>query len=93
MRRILALAALLTAGCATAPPAEAVGNGKCDAAKAQKLIGRAKGAKVGEEALRLTGATALRWIAPGTIVTMDYREDRLNLRVDSAGNIVKVDCG
>jgi hypothetical protein len=91
--RFVALVALLTAGCATAPPAEAGGGARCDAAKAQKLIGRARSAKIGNEALRLSGATALRWIAPGTMVTMDYREDRLNLRVDLAGKVVKVDCG
>lgn len=91
--RILIAAALMTAGCATVPAAEAGGGGKCDAAKAQALIGRVKSAEVGAEALRLSGATALRWIAPGTMVTMDYREDRLNLRVDAAGKIVKVDCG
>ncbi|MGZ8284732.1 MAG: I78 family peptidase inhibitor [Allosphingosinicella sp.] len=91
--RILALAALLTTGCATVPPAEAGGRGSCDAGEARKLIGRTRSAKVGAEALRLSGATALRWIAPGTMVTMDYREDRVNLRVDPAGKVVKVDCG
>lgn len=91
--RILVAAALLTAGCATVPEAEAGGGGKCDAEKAQKLVGRARSAEVGEDALRLTGAATLRWIAPGTVVTMDYREDRVNLRVDAAGKIVKVDCG
>ncbi len=91
--RILAAAALLTSGCATAPPAEARGDGKCDAARAQTLIGRSRSAKVAAEALRLSGATALRWIAPRTMVTMDYREDRVNLRVDAAGKVVKVDCG
>jgi hypothetical protein len=90
--RVLALAALATAGCATAPPAEAGGSG-CDAVKAQKLIGRMKSAEAGADALRLSGAKALRWIAPGSMVTMDYREDRLNLRTDPAGKIVKVDCG
>lgn len=91
--RIVVIAALLSAGCATAPPAEAIGSGKCDASKAQTLIGRARSAKTGAEALRLSGAKALRWIAPGTMVTMDYREDRLNLRVDPTNKVVKVDCG
>lgn len=90
--RILAAAALLASGCATAPAAEA-GGGRCDAAKAQQLIGRARSAGTGAEALRLSGAAVLRWIAPGTMVTMDYRENRLNLRVDPAGKVVKVDCG
>ena len=92
--RALAAAALLASGCATTarPPAEA-GAGKCDAAKARSLLGRSRSAEIGAEGLRLSGAKSLRWIAPGTMVTMDYREDRLNLRVDSGGKVVKVDCG
>ncbi|HEX8061846.1 MAG TPA: I78 family peptidase inhibitor [Allosphingosinicella sp.] len=89
-----AAAALLAAGCATAtPPADPQSAGKCDAAKAQVLSGRSRSAETGAEALRLSGAKALRWIAPGTRVTMDYREDRLNLRVDPAGKVAKADCG
>ena len=91
--RILIAAALLTTGCATAPEAEAGDIGKCKADEARKLIGRARSAEVGNDALRLSGAKTLRWIAPGTMVTMDYREDRVNLRVDSAGKVVKIDCG
>jgi uncharacterized protein involved in type VI secretion and phage assembly len=86
-------AALLAAGCATAPPAEAGGDGRCDAAKAGRLIGRERSEALRAEALRLSGASTLRWIAPATMVTMDYREDRLNLRLDRAGKVVKADCG
>lgn len=91
--RLVAAAALLAAGCATAPPTEAGGGGKCDASKARKLIGRTKSAETGAEALRLSGAKTLRWIAPGMMVTMDYREDRLNLRVDPDGKVVAINCG
>ena len=87
------VAALLTAGCVTAPAAEAGATGKCEASRAQKLLGRTRSAKLGAEALRLSGATALRWIAPGTMVTMDYRENRINLRVDPKNKLVRVDCG
>ena len=91
--RILALAALLAAGCATAPAAEAGATGGCDSSRAQKLLGRTKSARLGAQALRLSGATALRWIAPGSMVTMDFRENRINLRVDSKNRVVKIDCG
>jgi hypothetical protein len=91
--RIMMTAALVLAGCAGAPPVEARGEGKCNAAKAQKLIGRTKSAKTGADALHLSGAKSLRWIAPGAMVTMDYREDRINLRIDPKNRVGKVDCG
>jgi hypothetical protein len=89
---MMIMAALVLAGCATAPPAQA-GAGKCDASKAQKLIGRTRSAKTGAEALRLSGAKSLRWIAPDAMVTMDYREDRVNLRLDSKNRLVAINCG
>ncbi|HEX8309638.1 MAG TPA: I78 family peptidase inhibitor [Allosphingosinicella sp.] len=91
--RALAAFALLASGCATATAPAEPEAGKCDSSKAQALIGRSRSAETGTEALRLSGARSLRWIAPGTMVTMDYREDRLNLRVDPAGKVVKADCG
>lgn len=99
MTRLMVGVLLMTmSGCATPPPAEAeevpVRNpGSCDASKAQALIGKARSKELGADALRLAGARALRWIAPGTMVTMDYREDRLNLHVDERGRVTKVACG
>jgi hypothetical protein len=45
------------------------------------------------EALRLSGAGTVRWIPMGAMVTMDYRADRLNLRLDRKGRILGVSCG
>ena len=42
---------------------------------------------------RLSGARALRWIAPNAIVTMDYRTDRLNMHHDAANRITRINCG
>jgi hypothetical protein len=93
--RLAAGAVLMAmAGCATAAEEVPVrGGGSCDASKAQKLIGRARSARLGAEALRLSGATALRWIPPGAMVTMDYRENRINLRLDTRSKVIKADCG
>ena len=35
----------------------------------------------------------LRVIRPGTVVTMDYVDSRLNVRVDPMGKIVSLTCG
>jgi hypothetical protein len=66
---------------------------KCNAAKARKLVGRKRSPKVEAEALRLSGAGTVRWIPMGAMVTMDYRADRLNLRLDRKGRILGVSCG
>jgi hypothetical protein len=97
--RLLAGVLMMTmTGCAAVPPADAEevpvrGAGKCDAAKAQGLIGKARSKTLGTDALRRTGARTLRWIRPGTMVTMDFREDRLNLHLDERGRVTKVNCG
>jgi hypothetical protein len=94
--RLLAVAALL-GGCSNVPPAEADvpvrGAGQCDAAKAHSLVGKARSEAIGTKALRLSGAARLRWIPKGRIVTMDHREDRLNLHLDARNRIVRIACG
>jgi hypothetical protein len=93
---VTAAAMIVMTACAAAPAAEAVpvrGAGHCDAARAKALVGKARSKKLGAEALRLTGASTLRWIGPDAMVTMDYREDRLNLHVDRRGRVTRINCG
>ncbi|ATY31414.1 I78 family peptidase inhibitor [Sphingomonas psychrotolerans] len=75
---------------AEAPPAA---TGKCVADGLGSLTGKSRSEAVTKQALRLSGAKNIRWIAPGMAVTMDYREDRLNLEVDEHGKIVRAHCG
>ena len=94
-----ALAALLflsgcTAVAADQQPVPAEGSGgTCNAAPAQGLIGHQSSPELGAEAQRLTGAARMRWIRPGQMVTMDYREDRLNIHVDAQSRILRLACG
>jgi hypothetical protein len=77
----------------TEPEAPVKGEGSCDAGKARSLIGREKSEPLGAEALRLSGARTIRWIRPGDVVTMDYREDRLNIHLDGQNKVVRIACG
>lgn len=67
--------------------------GTCDAAPAQSYIGQRATADLGGEALRLTGASSLRWVPPRSAVTMDFREDRLNIEYDDDYKITRIRCG
>jgi hypothetical protein len=35
----------------------------------------------------------LRWIPEGTVVTMEYREDRINIYLDGTNRIKEISCG
>ena len=94
MRRAAATLLLAMAGCAAeAEEVPVRGGGTCDSARAKALVGRARSDALGREALRLTGARTLRWIPKGAMVTMDYREGRVNLHLDRRGKVVRIACG
>jgi uncharacterized protein involved in type VI secretion and phage assembly len=106
IRSLLPIAALACAACTpqehpqapaqehpqatTLSPATTVGT--CTQDRLATLIGKTRSEAVAAEALRLSGARTLRWIEPGMAVTMDYREDRLNLHLDAQGKIARTGC-
>lgn len=76
---------------ASTPPADAPK--KCDASAAQWAVGKAADQALVDKAVSDSGSSNARVIKPGQAVTMDYREDRLNIEVDAADNVVSVRCG
>ena len=99
MKRLLgpalltAIAACTTVPTESEPPADGIGAYRCNADGLQDLVGRPATQALGAEALRRSGSRALRWIRPGDAVTMDYREDRLNVRLDGQGRVEAFTCG
>lgn len=92
----IALLALVAgaAGCAPQKKSEPIpAMVECDANRVLYLKGKQRAAIDESEALRHAGAKRLRWIEPGSAVTMDFRVDRLNLHVDKAGTITDARCG
>jgi len=43
--------------------------------------------------LKASGATTLRWGAPGTAMTMDFRQDRLTVSYDEKMVVTSARCG
>lgn len=92
------LAALPLAACAPTPtdpaPVPPVDNGgECNAAAAQGHIGHQATAEMGAAILKDSGARTLRWGAPNSAWTMDYRIDRVNVRYDANMTITEITCG
>ena len=96
MNKVVMMGALLTAACTTVPPEPGpapLPTGQCDASRAQGLIGEPASQALAIEAQRLTGGNAVRWIQPGQAVTMDYRPDRINIKLDAQNRVTGITCG
>ena len=103
MNRNLLIAALLSpalAACsslASLQPAEAgpakVGDGRCDAAPVAWAVGRKAEQEVMRKVWQQSGAGLIRPIAPDQAVTMDFREDRINVHLDADNTITRLECG
>ncbi|NYT65008.1 hypothetical protein H0A58_03385 [Alcaligenaceae bacterium] len=89
MKSILAAISLvLLAACQTPDSRQAQSNDYCGASSRQNLVG-SLASSIDQSAL----SKATRVIHPGTAVTRDYRQGRLNIYVDDSGKVERVNCG
>lgn len=65
----------------------------CRAESAQSMVGSVATPANIEQARKLAGAQVARVLKPGQMVTMEYREGRLNIDVDANNVILRVRCG
>jgi hypothetical protein len=100
MKYAIALPALLLAACATTPaPADAIAAepsgpaGTCRGEGLASFVGQPRSDALGARMMKQTGATKIRWVEKGMMVTMDYREDRLTVYLDAANRIERASCG
>jgi hypothetical protein len=93
----LAMAALPLSACATTgdsgPAAPLAASGACKNDGLDAFVGKTAAAEIGAEMLKASGATTLRWGAPGTAMTMDFRQDRLTVSYDEKMVITSARCG
>ncbi|MBD2840848.1 hypothetical protein IB285_01105 [Erythrobacter sp. KMU-140] len=74
------------------PRAKPVG-AACDAEPVQQHVGKEATQEVGKIVLEQSGARALRWGPPNSAWTMDYSEQRVNIRYDENMTITAITCG
>lgn len=94
----LSLAALSLAACAGPPkpgtggvlPAQEM---QCNADAAKAAIGQTSSDAVVEQARIAAGAKTTRVLRPNQPTTLDFRHDRLNVRLDDTGVVKSLDCG
>ncbi|QTF93227.1 I78 family peptidase inhibitor, partial [Halomonas sp. BM-2019] len=75
------------------PPPRVEASGECGAGRVQDRVGREYSESLGESIRDESGAASVRVIRPGEAVTLDYRADRLNVRLDDDDIIAEIGCG
>jgi hypothetical protein len=86
----LAVLALSIGACAEmqgAMPGGEAATGTCPAEEHQDWVGQSLGSVSGNM------PENTRLLLPGAMATMDYREDRMNVEVDSSDTVTRVYCG
>jgi hypothetical protein len=98
MRKSILLASLALAACAgkapSAPVEVANNDGSiCRPNGLDRFVGEAATSELGAEMLRATAARTLRWVPEGTMITMDFRSERLTVHLDRANRVERAVCG
>lgn len=65
----------------------------CDASDAKELTSQPYSESLAQRAKDMTGAAVVRTVSPDQAVTLDFRADRLTVRLDAAGKVVSARCG
>lgn len=96
----LFIASFALGACATVPADDGRGDypvrepvSDCVDGEAQAHVGQRASSEIGQHLLTITGARVLRWVPPDTVVTMDYRADRLTVSYDRNMVITRISCG
>lgn len=97
MRRMALLLTIPLAACATEKPAipvhgEAPGRA-CVIGAVDSYIGSPASAALGTDLLSKSNAAVLRWVPVGTMITQDFRADRLTVRLGPDNRVMELRCG
>lgn len=103
MRELLLSAAssfiLIASACANAQPIQPTPihgdtpGHTCTLKGTDRFVGKPGSKMMGEAIKSVTKAAVLRWAPPGTMLTMDYRADRVTIYLDARKKITKINCG
>ena len=98
MRSAILLLAIALPACAAAEPVELPLRGQgsgviCRSYGLDKFVGREVTTELTAELLRASGAKTVRLVRPGSMITMDYRDDRLTVRVSEQNRVIAANCG
>jgi hypothetical protein len=74
------------------PPYGTTAGHKCDDSNIQQFVGQQRSDALEKQMLQVSNAATVRWVPPGTAVTMEYRFDRLTVFLDSNDRVQRISC-
>ena len=77
----------------SAAPAQKDAQKQCNADPVQYAVGQQYTPELGEKVKEISGSSVVRTLAPGQVVTMEFRLDRVSIHIDDKGIITRVTCG
>lgn len=86
------LASVSLSACATIDNRPMDDRNSCRAEPGQAFVGQVASSELGARMLAATGSREIRWVPPGTMVTMDLKFGRLTVGYDEAMRITTVSC-
>jgi len=92
VKKVLLVAFALTS-CAPVAPLPGIPTGECSTHGLGNLVGRYATGSLVDRAKHRAGASVARVLRPGEIVTMEYRNGRLNVNVDHKNRVTSFTCG
>ncbi|MGJ8526223.1 hypothetical protein LMG33818_001972 [Halomonadaceae bacterium LMG 33818] len=72
---------------------QALVSAHCDAQSLARYNGQHGTSQLYSQMMQQSGASIQRILTPQSIMTMDYRNNRLDIRVDNQGNVLNATCG
>ena len=98
LRSILLLAMALPASAAIANPVELPIPGRgagvvCRSQGLSRFVGRQANPELAAEMRKVAGAKTVRWVRPGSMITMEYRDDRVTVRLSASDRVIAAHCG
>jgi hypothetical protein len=92
---VAAAGALALSACATAQPVPVHGaptGQRCDPANIQQFVGQQRSPELEQQMLAVSHARTVRWVPPGTAITMEFSYERLTVFLDASNRVERISC-
>lgn len=97
MRPLIASLALLPLAACQIAQSDATATspapGTCNSAALDQFTGQSASAELGAQMLKASGARAIRWVPKGSVITMEFRADRVTVMLDGDNKVERANCG